>query len=309
MFRSRSLPPIRLLSTFESAARLGSFSEAAEELLTTQSAVSRSVAELERHLGHRLFDRVHRGVRLTAAGEMYREAVVSGLNRISAMGAALDGLTREHIVIACGHATAAMFLMPLREALYEAVGGGDTHVRILTCDYDLLDRVGADEVDVKMVYDPGGAAPEDRALAFCEAIAPVCSPAFAAEHADTLRRPVAEWGCLTFLVLARPQRGWSTWEDWFGIAGRPASEPRYRNYSDYVFLIEDAVAGKGLALGWRRFVDRHLDSGALVHVTQGFAAFDRAHWAVLTERGRARPRARQCLGFFDGLSRRVEAGA
>ena len=64
---------------------------------------------------------------------------------------------------------------------------------------------GADEADVKMVYDPGDAAPGDRALAFRESIAPVCSPAFAAEHADTLRRPVPEWGCLTFLVLARPR--------------------------------------------------------------------------------------------------------
>lgn len=300
---------MRLLRTFESAARLGTFSEAAGELHTTQSAVSRSVAELERLLGHKLFDRVHRGVRLTPAGEMYREAVVSGLNRIGAMGAALDGLTREHVVIACSHATAAMFLMPLREALYEAVGGGDTHVRIMTCDHDLLDRVGADEVDVKMVYDPGDAAPGDRALAFREAIAPVCSPAFAAEHAGTLRRPVQEWGRLTFLVLARPQLGWLGWQDWFEIAGGPALEPRFRSYNDYVFLIEDAIAGKGLALGWRRFVDRHLDSGALVHVTEGFTPFDRAHWAVLTERGRARPHARQCLGFFDDLSRRVEAGA
>ena len=300
---------MRLLRTFESAARLGSFSHAAEELHTTQSAVSRAVAELERLLGRRLFDRLHRGVRLTPPGEMYREAVVSGLNRIGAMGAALDGMAHEHVVIACGHATAAMFLMPLRRALYQAVGGGDTHVRIMACDYDLLDRVGPNEADVLMICDTGGAAPEDRALAFREAIAPVCSPTFAAKHADTLRRPVSEWGCLTHLRLARLDRGWATWEDWFEKAGRPASEPRFRDYSDYVFLIEDAAAGEGLALGWHRYVDHHLEAGTLVHVTDGFIPFNHPRWAVLTERGRARPCARQCLDFFDDLSRRVEAGA
>ena len=59
------LPPMRHLRVFESAARLGGFSAAAQELHTTQSAVSRTVADLERLLGTALFERVHRGVRLT----------------------------------------------------------------------------------------------------------------------------------------------------------------------------------------------------------------------------------------------------
>ena len=96
-------------------------------------------------------------------------------------------------------------------------------------------------------------------------------------------------------------------------AGEPATErgrarhaPRYRSYHDYVYLVEDAVAGEGLALGWRRFIDRHIETGTLVAARDGFVAFDRAHFARLTERGRRRPLARQCLDFFDELSRRAE---
>ena len=304
MPKATLLPSMRVLRTFESAARLGSFSLAAEETHTTQSSVSRAISDLEHRLGTRLFDRLHRGVRLTAAGELYREAVVTGLGRIGAMGAALAGMATEHIVIACGHATSAMFLMPLRAALYKAVGGGSTHIRILTCDYELLDRV--DEADIVLAYDAGDGAPGDRAVAFRQAVTPVCSPAYAEAHAGVLGRPVEAWGALTFLHLARPSRGWATWEDWFEAVGHPRHAPRYRSYHDYVYLVEDAVAGEGLALGWRRFIDRHIEAGTLVAARDGFVAFDRAHFARLTERGRHLPLARRCLDFFDELSRRAE---
>ena len=76
------LPPMRHLRTFEIAARLGSFSAAAEEFHTTQSAVSRTIADLERRLGTTLFDRGRRGVRLTSNGERYREAVAAGLGHV-----------------------------------------------------------------------------------------------------------------------------------------------------------------------------------------------------------------------------------
>ena len=60
---------------FEAAARLSSFTRAAEELFITQSAVSRQVQALEEHLGTALFERHHRAIRLTHAGELlYRAA-------------------------------------------------------------------------------------------------------------------------------------------------------------------------------------------------------------------------------------------
>jgi len=297
---------MRLLRTFESAARLSSFSLAAEELHTTQSSVSRAISDLEYRLGRRLFDRLHRGVRLTAEGELYREAVVAGLGRIGAMGAMLAGMATEHIVIACGHSTSAMFLMPLRAALCRAVGESNVHIRILTCDYDLLGRVGEFEADIVLAYKGGDSAPEDRATVFRQAVTPVCSPAYAEAHSDVLARPVERWSSMTFLYLARPSGGWVTWEDWFEAAGRPRRAPRWLCYHDYVYLVEDAVAGRGLALGWRRFIDRHLETGALVAVRDGFVAFDRVQYAWLTERGRRRRVARRCLDFFEDLSRRED---
>ncbi|GEM_PF-41812 len=58
------------LQVFVTVARVESFTRAAEELLLTQSAVSQHVQGLEAQLGARLFERSHRGVRLTRAGEV-----------------------------------------------------------------------------------------------------------------------------------------------------------------------------------------------------------------------------------------------
>src|SRR5216684_2947281 len=68
MSRSR-LPPLNAIKAFEAAARLGSFTRAAEELNVTHGAVSRQIRMLEDWLGARLFLRTS------------RNAVISGPSR------------------------------------------------------------------------------------------------------------------------------------------------------------------------------------------------------------------------------------
>ncbi|WFR74659.1 LysR family transcriptional regulator [Prescottella defluvii] len=58
---------------FEAAARHGSFSLAAQELVVTDGAISRQVARLEAFLGVSLFLRGGNRVELTAHGERYAE--------------------------------------------------------------------------------------------------------------------------------------------------------------------------------------------------------------------------------------------
>jgi LysR family glycine cleavage system transcriptional activator len=67
MNRSR-LPPLNALRAFEAAARHLSVKSAAEELSVTPGAVSQMIRTLETHLGVQLFERVNRGILLTAAG-------------------------------------------------------------------------------------------------------------------------------------------------------------------------------------------------------------------------------------------------
>ena len=62
---------IRQLITFISAAQMGSFSRAAEELGYTQSAVTIQIKNLEDELGAKLFDRMGKQVTLTARGQQF----------------------------------------------------------------------------------------------------------------------------------------------------------------------------------------------------------------------------------------------
>ncbi len=67
MVRPR-LPPLNAIKAFEAAARLGSFTRAAEELNVTHGAVSRQIRLLEDWLGTRLFLRTSRNAVPTQAG-------------------------------------------------------------------------------------------------------------------------------------------------------------------------------------------------------------------------------------------------
>jgi len=292
---------MQMLRALESAGRLRSFSRAAEELHTTQSAISRTIADLEYRIAVQLFERHHRSVSLTEAGELYHRAVTDGLARIAVAAAvAANAVEENRITIACGPGTSEMFLMPRFETLRRGLGE-DAIIRVLGCDYDMLDRLSETDADIVFTYRASG-APGDRVVAFHEAIAPVCSPGFAATHADILRRPVPQWGSLPFLNFAHPPERWVTWDHWFEAVGRPAPMPRYRNYPDYVYMIDAAVAGRGLALGWRNFMDRFFSAGSLVAAVDGFVEFDRPHFARLTERGWRRPLARRCLGILGGIA-------
>lgn len=100
--------------------------------------------------------------------------------------------------------------------------------------------------------------------------------------------------------FARPTRGWATWQDWFESVACPA-QPRYIGIDDYDYLLEAAVDGQGLALGWRYYVDRYLEAGTLVTVVDDFVKPNRSCFARLTRRGRERPVSR-CPGRPDGQS-------
>ena len=65
------LPPLEWIRAFEAAARLGSFTAAAEDVGLTQAAVSQRIGQLEKHLGTPLFNRRARAISLTVEGEAW----------------------------------------------------------------------------------------------------------------------------------------------------------------------------------------------------------------------------------------------
>ncbi len=121
---SNALPPFKSLLAFDAAARLGSFSKAAEELSLTQSAVSQQLLKLEESVGQSLFFRNGKGVGLTAAGELLHETVRETLARLYA---GLDSIepykNKESLLIACPADFAQGWLMPRVDAMRRAHPG------------------------------------------------------------------------------------------------------------------------------------------------------------------------------------------
>lgn len=85
--------PLSGLTVFVTAARLGSFTLAAERLGITKSAVGKTVAKLEQRLGFKLIHRTTRNARLTADGEAF----------LATCGAALDDVVATQEALSSGN--------------------------------------------------------------------------------------------------------------------------------------------------------------------------------------------------------------
>lgn len=104
------------LRVFEAVTRAGSFSGAAQRLGVTPPAVSLQIRQLEEAHGVRLFDRMRRGVRLTAAGRRLGEYA----QRIFALAEDAElalgearGLARGQLRLVASATAAAYYLPPV----------------------------------------------------------------------------------------------------------------------------------------------------------------------------------------------------
>ena len=300
--KARDAVPTRSsLLAFESAVRHGNFSWAAKELGVSQPALSRQIANLEQQLSTQLFRRSREGVVLTDAGMRFRDGVVPGLSLIRA--ASLDAIApplAEQVVITCSHDLSHLYLLPRYGALQEVLGE-HVAIRILTFQYDTQQLSPNPIADIALTWE-ARAASVDHVVVHGEAMSAVCSPHYAAAHAETLKLPVSLWGGLTFLDLLRPNMGWASWDDWFGVAGCPETAPQFRGFDSYTYVLEAATAGHGIALGWQNYVDRYLEAGMLVPLTDVCIEFDNRCRGMLTARGQTRLIAHDCLAFFDDIA-------
>ncbi|MFK0384524.1 LysR family transcriptional regulator [Agrobacterium sp. NPDC090273] len=104
---------LKLLQQISEIARVGSIRLAAEKMNITASAMNRKIQDLEVELDTPIFERHARGVKLTAAGEMfvrYARSQIADAERLSSQVEDLRGLRRGPVKIACSQALALDFL-------------------------------------------------------------------------------------------------------------------------------------------------------------------------------------------------------
>lgn len=293
--RQPHLPSTRCLLAFEASARLQSFTAAASELNTSQSSISRHIAELEASLSASLFERSKQRVYLSAQGRQLYLRVSQGLDSIRAgLQVVADWDAGLPVAIGCTHAISHLLIMPVFDALQSAMADV-AQVRIVTSEYETLDSYLDPQLDVVFDYDVQNSDPDDYVLLFSEAVKPICAPDFKERHAVELSGPPSAWQSFQLLEMATPNRGWANWVDWFAGGDAPEYAETPISYTNYVYLLEACALGRGLALGARGMADAYLSNGRLVQACEDYREFDRGFYAVLTQRGRSKVTARRCM--------------
>jgi len=147
---------LRILTYVDEVARSRSIRKAAEHLNVTASAVNRRITDLEAELGAQLFERLPRGVRLSAAGEVfvtYLRKQQGEVERMKSQIEDLKGLRRGTVRIACSQALALDFLPRAINDFRKAHPLVEFDVRVV--DHEIaMSALAAFEVDLALVFRP-----------------------------------------------------------------------------------------------------------------------------------------------------------
>lgn len=273
----RKLPSSSSLFVFEAAARCGSFTRAADELCVSQPAVSRMLSRLEEHLGVQLFERVHGGARLTESGSiLYRRVqesfstIESAINEIESRATGIETVT-----LSVSTAFTTHWLMPRMSRFNERFPTVDMRYQLMS------GRIGGPLVDVDLgmrYLDAGSVKSTDRLLV-PEITLPVCNASYLRNVVHGSNKKHAP----TLISMDNQDRSWA---EAFVPSGRSDNA---LVFSDYAVVVQAALLGQGIALGWLNVVSHCLVKGELLPAANQLRVASRRCCLVSPSNRPARP--------------------
>lgn len=299
------LPSLDLLKGFEAAARHLSFTRAAEELFLTQSALSRQMQTLEEQLGLPLFERRHRQLLLTDAGQRLQSTAKAVLDQIGLTVAAIRrDKVAQPLTVSTNQPFASLWLIPRLSHFRERHPDIDVYI---SADNRIVD-LERERIDLAVRYCGEATAPPGSPRLFGERLLPVCSPALARDRSRPLRRP--EDLAHHVLLHMDDERGrfpWLNWPAWLAAIGidhlTPAGSLRFTHFDQ---VIQAAIDGQGVALGREPLIDRLLRQRKLVAPFRDRYATPRAYYIVRSSHAAARS---EVQAFSDWLQEEARTDA
>ncbi|MBB3452636.1 DNA-binding transcriptional LysR family regulator [Rhizobium sp. BK313] len=253
---SQTLPPLDTLETFSRAARLGSFSAAAEQGGVTHGAVSRQISRLERWLGVRLFARQARGVSLTPEGMRFFARTQEAL--------ALLSDTDERWVPRRNKTTVRLSLTPSVASLWlfsrlPKLERDDIHLD-LVLEHRLADFSEGTDLAIRCGKGPWAGV---RAMALWhEKSFPIAAPSLM----ERLGQDRDAQSLLKMPILHDSNiEGWRRWLAVDDVEYLPRGQDR--RFEDYNLVIDACVQGVGIALARPPLSDAALACGSLVPIS------------------------------------------
>lgn len=254
----RSLPNFAWLKAFEAAARLESFSLAADELHLTPSAISHQVKNLEQHFGKVLFERHNRRVSLNTTGQAFYRELLPMLEGLAQLCSETQGVSDQtnSLTLQCAPSLAVKWLGPRLSQFMHANPSLAIHLRTDAVAPDLRQ---ATDVDCVISY---GFAPTDDPYVVVEALeseplVPLCAP-------QLYSRLALNQAWYMHLPLIDSTVSPVTWAHWFGSKGMAAPLGPRLSFDRGAMAVAAAVDELGVALETVRFAEKEIESQRLI---------------------------------------------
>lgn len=250
------LPSLHALRAFESAARLGAFNKAADELGLSATAISHHVRGLEADLGTRLFVRNTRKISLTDDGRLLAKVCKGSFQSLEDVIRTLrtEGV-RTSITIALGPLLASRWLTPRLSRFWEQFP--DVDLQILHTSLRVDPK--AISADIYLAWGDGQWTDLDASPFLTVSMVPVASPEYLQMH----DRPQKVEQLLEHpLIHQRSRSGWDQW-----LTHHNLDLPHEGGgivIEDANVVVRTALSGQGIALGWLPLIEDEIASGKLV---------------------------------------------
>jgi LysR family glycine cleavage system transcriptional activator len=257
------IPSLDALRIFVVAARHLSFTEAADALNLTQSAISHRIRGLEDLLGVPLFNRLTKGLELTAQGRALARRIELAIGEIdrSVVELTQRGDDTGPLKVTTSPAVASHWLIPRLPGIRSRYPNLD--VQVIADHQPLNLRNKGIDLAIRFCRAPQPDYAMTRLMG--DRVIPVCAPAFLEHHGR-----VETIDALLSLPLlddssSRARECSSSWRAWLDYHDRPDANCRPgQQFSDASMLIDAAVLGLGVALARVSLVADRLANGALV---------------------------------------------
>lgn len=281
--------------TFVMAARASSFTQAAEKLGVSKSAVGKAVARLEERLGVKLFHRTTRRITLTADGEAFFTTCAAAVDEITAVESSLGADSKApsgRIKIDMPVVFGRRIVLPL---LLEIASEYPDLRLVLSFNDNLVDPI-EEGVDLMIRFgelkDPAGVIARQlltQRWAIC------ASPDYLRQHGTpTSLDEVASHRCIVGLRQGQPL-AWHISQN--GSASRFAP-PATHQISDGEAMIDAALAGLGLCQMPYSLLRKHVEGGRLLTLLDAYTDKDVPVYLIWPTGLRLRPKARYLIDIL-----------
>lgn len=266
MMNEQDLPTLNSLLAFESTVRNQSMTAAAKELDITQPLVSQRIRALEETVGGILINRSKKPLTTTEAGTKYyyeiQAALTSILNATSHAKASLR-TNNTKISISAYFGFAFHWLMPRLQRLQEAFPDYQFEIQPT----NNLAELNSSNADILFHFADHIGKYKFEALLFAEEVFPVCSPSFAEKMGLKAGDFLIDLRKLSLLHKDKEDPRWLNWKSWSETLGvQPSHYPVMFCYNNYPLVVEAAINGQGICLGWEGLINPFIEDGKLIEL-------------------------------------------